>query len=389
LTAPLKLKGITWDHSRGYSPLAATAQRFHELHPEVRITWEIRSLKAFEHFPVEQLAADYDLIVLDHPCISRVAPSGNLLPLDEHLAPEFLTDQAEHSVGQSHPSYTHAGHHWALAIDAATPVAFWREDLFAHYGRTVPQTWEETIELARQGHVEIPAAPINSLMNFYSFCLAAGAELFESPDRVVPLEAGLSALAKLRELLMLCDPGCWGRDPIASHELVSSAANTRLAYCPLAYGYSNYARAGYADHLLTFGETPRLARTALRTVLGGAGLAVSALRKHRCEALSYAEFVASPPVQCALYPQSGGQPGYRAAWQDPENNRLSHDYFSRTLPALDRAYLRPRFPGYLHFQEQGASLVHAALRGMMPDRKALAKLGKLYREAQPQAGAAA
>jgi len=43
----IELRGIAWNHSRGFTSVVATAQRFEELHPEVRITWEKRSLQAF------------------------------------------------------------------------------------------------------------------------------------------------------------------------------------------------------------------------------------------------------------------------------------------------------------------------------------------------------
>ncbi len=389
MSGKLNLRGITWNHPRGFAPLAATAQRYMELHPDIKISWEKRSLKAFEDSPVERLALDYDLIVLDHPCISRVAQSGALQPLDEFLAPNFFADQAAHSIGQSHISYTHDGHHWALAIDAATPVSFWRGDLLAQLGIAPPQTWPEVIALARKGHVEVPAAPINCLMNFYTLCLSVGEEPFINGEHSVTSNVGLAALGHLRELLVHCDDDCWSRNPIASHDLVASAANTQLAYCPLAYGYSNYARAGFAPHVLTFGDTPSFNGTVLRTTLGGAGLGVSALRPYGAAAAAYAEFVASPTVQRTLYTHSGGQPGYRAAWLDPENNRLTGDYFMRTLPALDRAYLRPRFPGYLQFQERGALIVHAALRGKLTDRDALNQLDATYRDSLLSASPAA
>lgn len=387
MSSSVTLRGITWDHSRGYLPMAATAQRFNELHPGIKIIWEKHSLKAFEESPVARLAADYDLLVLDHPCIGRAGPGGALLPLDDHLAPDFLADQAAATVGLSHVSYHHHGHQWALAIDAATPVAFWRGDLLARLGRTVPRTWAELMTLARQGHVEVPAAPINCLMNFYTLCLAAGAEPFQTPERFVPRAAGLAALAQLRELLACCDPDCWTRNPIASLDRVAAAANATIAYCPLSYGYSNYARAGYADHRLDYGEPPTIAGAPLRTTLGGAGLAVSALRRHRRESLAYAEFVASGAVQRTLYTQSGGQPGHRTAWLDAENNRLTGGYFAATLPVLDRAYLRPSFPGYLQFQKKGAPVLHAALRGTLPAADALDQLDHLGRDSRPRPSA--
>ncbi len=378
MSQPTRLRGMTWGHTRGYLPVVATAQRFQELHPDIEIVWEKRSLKAFEEFPVEKLAADYDLMVIDHPFVGYAAAHGPLLPLDEHLPADFLADQAANSVGASHPSYTYGGHHWALAIDAATPVAFWREDLLAGLGFAAPRTWDELIALARAGHVEIPAAPINCLMNFYTFCVASGETPFATRERVASADTGRAALARLRELITLCDPGCWTRNPIASHDLVASAANTRAAYCPLAYGYSNYARPGYAAHRLTFGAPPSLNGAALRTTLGGTGLAVSALRPNRAAALAYARFTASAEVQRTLYTASGGQPGHRAAWLDASNNAVSGDYFARTLPVLDHAFLRPRHNGYMEFQERGGPIVHAALRGTLSDAEALAQLDALY-----------
>ncbi len=63
----IELRGIAWNHSRGFTSVVATAQRFEELYPEVRITWEKRSLQAFADSPMDRLAAEYDLIVMDHP----------------------------------------------------------------------------------------------------------------------------------------------------------------------------------------------------------------------------------------------------------------------------------------------------------------------------------
>ncbi len=379
MNSPVLLRGSTWDHARGYAPLVATAQRFQQQHPHINIVWEKRSLKAFEDYPVERLAQEYDLVVLDHPCVSRVAGSGHLLPLDENLPGEFLADQLKNTVGASHASYQFAGRQWALAIDAAAPTAFWREDLLAANGAAVPGSWPELLALAAAGHVEVPAAPIYCLMNFYTLCLAAGGSMFESEDHVTSAAAGQTALARLRELLELCDPECFSRNPISSQDLVASAGNIKRWYCPLAYNYSNYARRGYADRPLKFGDAPTWDGQPLRTTLGGAGLAISATTTHRAEAIAYAQYIASAEIQRTLYTHEGGQPGHRSAWLDPKNNILTGDFFLRTLPVLDRAYVRPRFSGYIEFQDEGAVLVHAALRRQLDDREALKQLDELYR----------
>ena len=63
----MELKGITWDHARGYNPLIPVSAEFCKAHPGVEISWKKRSLKDFEDFPVSRLAEMYDMIMIDHP----------------------------------------------------------------------------------------------------------------------------------------------------------------------------------------------------------------------------------------------------------------------------------------------------------------------------------
>ena len=76
------LKGMTWDHVRGFDPMVATAEIFAERHPGTTITWEKRSLQAFADRPLEAMANEYDLMVIDHPHVGSAARSGLLLALD-------------------------------------------------------------------------------------------------------------------------------------------------------------------------------------------------------------------------------------------------------------------------------------------------------------------
>jgi len=83
-------------------------------------------------------------------------------------------------------------------------------------------------------------------------------------------------------------------------------------------------------------------------------------------------------VQTSLYFDAGGQPGHRRAWLDDEVNRRSGDYFRNTLASLDQAYLRPRFNGYLQFQEIAGPVVHEFLSDGISARETLARLDRLY-----------
>jgi multiple sugar transport system substrate-binding protein len=374
----IRLQGIAWNHTRGFVPMVATAQRFSELHPGVEITWQKRSLQAFGDQPIEQLAQQFDLLVIDHPFVGYAAAHPVLLPLDEHLPADFLADQAAHSVGQSYTSYEYGDHLWALPIDAATPVSACRPDLLARAGVAPPATWGELLELARRGMVAVPAIPIDSLMNFYMLCGGLGEDPFLSAERVVDAQVGVAALEMLRELVDLCAPECLRRNPIAIYEAL--ATGEREAYCPFAYGYSNYARHGYAAHLLRFGGLVRLdGGPQLRSTLGGTGLAISQRCRHPEIAAAYAAYVASPGCQRGLYTASGGQPGHRVAWIDPAVDESCGGFFSDTLATLDAAFLRPRYAGYLHFQDHGGEIVHAYLRDGGDPRAVVEQLDALYR----------
>lgn len=378
MPAVTTLNGITWNHTRGYLPLVASAQRFGEIRPDINIIWQKRSLQEFADYPVQQLAERFDLLIIDHPFVGYATRHPILLPLDEHLPAEFLADQARNSVGRSHESYAFEDHQWALAIDAATPVSSYRTDLLEQI--EVPRTWEDLLALARRGRVALPAIPVDSLMHFYMLCCGLGEDPFSDEQRVVSADVGVAALQYLRELLSYCDPACLERNPIATYELMVSTDQT--AYCPFAYGYVNYARPEYARKPLRFGELVRINNTPLRSTLGGTGLAISAHCHDTEAALAYAQSLADPACQRGLYFTSGGQPGHRQAWLDTGINQACDNFFLRTLATLDTAYMRPRYNGAIPLQDHAGLTVHAYLREGGDPRTVLNKLDTLYRESR-------
>jgi multiple sugar transport system substrate-binding protein len=377
------LRGIAWNHTRGFTSIAATAQRFEELHPEVSIVWEKRSLQAFADASLAQLAAQFDLIIMDHPHTALAATENLLLPYDDWLPAGFLADQAANSVGGSHSSYRFNGKQWTLATDAATPIATWRPDLIEKYKISLPQTWDEVLEIARRGFLTVSAFPIDVLMHSYMFSFAQGHQPFTG-DQVAPDDVLASALAELRKLVKLCDPACLDRNPIRTHEWMSQTDDPRAAYCPFAYGYSNYSRPRYAKYLLKAGGLVTFNGQRLRSTLGGAGVAVSSKTKHPRAAMDFAQFTASPETQKGIYFQAGGQPGYRAAWLDDAVNAASTYFFRDTLQTLDEALLRPQFPGYMAFQDAGTPVAHDCIAGKTKPAEAARELNRLYRAALAQ-----
>lgn len=379
----IELKGITWGHSRGYTPLVAASQRFNELHPEVQITWKKRTLQEFADFPIEKLVESYDLLIIDHPWVGCAAATECVLPLDRYLSTSYLEDQLKYSTGYSHQSYQYGGHQWALAIDAATPVASYRKDLLLQKDIPVPQSWEEVIAMAEMGKVAVPAIPIDLLMNFYMLCIAFGKAPFLNEEEVTDKKTGLAVLDAMQSLWSRVNPKMFDCNPIAVAEWMS--ATDEFYYCPFAYGYSNYSRKGYAKHLLNYTDIVLFEKAGSRlcSTLGGTGLSVSAFCKHAPQALQFAEWVVSACIQSTLYVEHGGQPGHKKAWEDERVNFNTNDYFMNTLPALERAYVRPRYNGYLHFQDTAGLPIQEYLKYGGNPGQVLEKINHLYRQTKP------
>jgi multiple sugar transport system substrate-binding protein len=215
-------------------------------------------------------------------------------------------------------------------------------------------------------------------MNVLMFCLIQGEEPFTERERFVSDEVAAEALREQQILVSLLRPEFLSRNPIRTYEALVGTDD--FAYCPFAFGYSNYSRRGYARRALSFG--PPVASAAggrFRTVLGGTGLAVSARCFHRETACDYIRFVAEPEIQSGLYFESGGQPAHRSAWLSAEVNRRSGDFFERTLGALDQAWLRPRYPGFLHFQDQASTAVFEFQTGKRDLSETIDLLQAIYR----------
>ncbi|CAD0000795.1 ABC transporter substrate-binding protein [Flavobacterium salmonis] len=371
-----KLKGITWNHTRGLLPMVATAQRFTELNPDIEISWEKRSLQEFADASIEDLAKRFDLLVIDHPWTGFGADTKTILPLSDYLPAEYIKDQEINTVGKSYGSYVFHNKLWALPIDAATPVAAARLDILEKNGLKVPQTYDDLLALAKKGLIAFAGIPVDSLMTFYSFCCSLGETPFQSQEKVISVETGKKALQIHRELAQLMDPANFNRNPIQVYEAM---VNTdEIAYCPFAYGYSNYSRTGYSKNLLHFYDLVKLNDKPMISSLGGTGLAVSSFSQHIPEAIKYAEFTGSSQVQQNIFSDNGGQPGHLQAWKNDRINGITHDYFKNTLPALERAFLRPRYSGHMYFQDHAGDVVRDYLMNGGDEKAALSAMDTHY-----------
>lgn len=376
----IRLRGMTWDHPRGYDPLVACSALYRDRHG-VEITWEKRSLQDFESFPVEELARRYDLIVIDHPHAGQVAREGCLHPLDQ---PDFSAERRAmlaSSVGLSYRSYVFDGRLWALPLDAATQVQAWRPDLLG----SPAETWAEVIALARAGKVILPLRAPHSLMCVMTLAANLGWQPGGNGEDFMPHAVGEAAVEQLSELTGHLDERCFSLDPIAALDLM--ADSDELACCPLVYGYVSYAHAGFRPHRLAFADIPCLGSSGpLGSVLGGTGLAVSARSEQHEEAVKFAYWVTSGDVQRGPYTAAGGQPGHGAAWLDAAVDQAANGFYSQTRATLEGAMLRPRHDGYMAFQDGAARLIAEGLLAKTPARRIVEEVNHLAHAASARQG---
>ncbi len=372
----ITLKGMTWNHPRGYDPMVACSRRWFGK-TGVNVEWEKRSLQDFETFPVEELARQFDLIVIDHPHVGQITHEKCLLPLDVTGREIERSALAAASVGQSYPSYTWQGRQWAFPIDAATQVQAWRPDLQA----TPPANWTEVLELARNGKILVPLRPPHSLMSFYTLCGNLGQPCaVEGPGDLIDLETGSRVFEMLREIADLVDPACFEMDPIAVLERMAQP-DAKAIVAPLIYGYVSYSGNGFRPGLIHFGDIPPAGKSGpVGSALGGTGIAVSAFSESPDAAIDFAYWIASGDVQKAEYAVAGGQPGHAQAWEDAAVNRAAAGFYRGTRLTLDAAWVRPRHNGYMGFQQTASDRINDGLLQRQSARTVVGDINRLFGE---------
>jgi multiple sugar transport system substrate-binding protein len=182
----------------------------------------------------------------------------------------------------------------------------------------------------------------------------------------------------MKELYSLVDKRMFDLNPIAVAELMS--ASDEYWYCPFAYCYSNYARTGFSKNVLHYEDVVSLNGNKLRTTIGGTGLAVSAFSKNKEVAIDFAAMVVSGECQRTLYVQHGGQPGHRSAWLDDNANQLTNNFFKNLLPVMENGYTRPRYNGYLYFQDHAGIPLQKCLMENSSPLTTLNKMNRIYQE---------
>ena len=372
----ITLKGMTWDHSRGFDPMLATSKKFQETHNNaVTIQWDKRPLQAFADRPIEDMTDDYDMIVIDYPHVGEVASKGLLQNLDLPKYSSHIEQLKKQSVGKSHESYYINNKQWALAIDAASQTACYREDLIPSY----PSNWNALLDLAKNNRVLWPLKPVHAISSFYSVYNNITTELMPDQKKFIDKNFGVETLTMMKAVARELIIDCLTMDPIQTAELMTETND--FFYCPYIYGFSNYSRKNFRKYTLKYIDVINLSgKGPAGTHLGGTGIAVSNVSKNKDLAIEYAFWIASAECQKSLFYESGGQPGNSVAWEDDKINKETNNFFRGTRKTLDLAWVRPRHNGYMKFQDESGNLINEYLQSEIKAESICEKLIDMYNE---------
>jgi multiple sugar transport system substrate-binding protein len=318
-------------------------------------------------------------MVIDHPHVGSASVEGTLLPLETYLPKGFMSVQRENGLGKSFDSYWYNGHCWALPIDAAAQVAAFRKDLCQEYHWEIPddmRNLEQAAKALPQGvWIAVPLCPTDCWCVFLSVCgLYADGDFFST--RGVDVSVGEWALDQMHSWKPFLYPNSYEMNAIQMLEHLGGQPD--IIYAPYVFGYSNYARKGWRNNQVYFGHSPGCEPSRHTTLLGGAGLAISAKTSYLTECLEFMQFVLSEESQKGLYFQEQGQPAHLGAWMNPALNEQCAYFFSETLDTLKQAYMRPRFPGFNQFQEKAAAYLHHNLLAAQKPRDTIMEINKMY-----------
>jgi multiple sugar transport system substrate-binding protein len=318
------LRGLTWDHPRGYRPLAAFS------HPEVEVEWERQPLSGFESTPLVELAGRYDLLVIDHPGLGAAVAAGAVLPVEDVFSTDDLALWESQAVQPTWESYQLDGRGWALPLDAATQACVYRPDRVS----SPPASWSDVLGMS--GVVLCVAGPHAGLM-------LLGLAGDRTGHQLLVRKRAVEALELLRAVWKQSDQTA--ADPIGVHKLLVA---DEAVCCPLVYSYASYA------HTLAWSAAPRLRPDDQvgNGTLGGTGLAVTPRAYSKLLAVTkYVRGLLDVETQLDVVSAVGGQSATGAVWESEAVDRAWNGHYSATLGTVRTSYIRPRFDGWIGFQD--------------------------------------
>jgi multiple sugar transport system substrate-binding protein len=368
----MTFRGLTWDHPRGYDALAEAARQAHAGTGMRLITWDKQPLEGFESAPIAELAASYDLLVLDHPHIGEAVAEDCLLSLESVYSDRQIRDWEQQSIGPSLTSYRWEGRTYGLPLDVATQVMVRNASRLTD----APKSWPEIVELAKDIPVAQSLAGPHAFLTLISMVGGQGYKI--GTDELIPDEPAFDALDVMTRLFECRPVASEMLNPIAMLEAMTKTQE--IALVPLIFGYVTYASSSMANPLQFSNPIRKFNGTG--GVLGGTGIGISKRCKPSAALLDHLSWLMKVEIQQDFIPANGGQPSARTAWNSASVNAAWSNFYSNCADTAEHALLRPRFDGYIAFQTAAGQIVRDALHARQDANKTMKQLRAIWKQAR-------
>lgn len=295
------------------------------------------------------------------------ASAGWVIPLDDYL------DEGETDAYLPGPlsAFQIQGKTYGLPFMADAGALYYRKDLLDKYGKEVPQTWEELIDLSRE-IVEKEGNP--DLKGFVSYWKQAesltgsmleiywekGGEVVDETGKCVIDEAKLSET--LSEMKNMIELGVT-TDGIETFGTTEARAVVTAGNAVFARDWlSGYAPFNNPEGSAVAGNM-EIAPLPSYGCLGGWGIMVSAFSKYPEEAVKFAKFRANYESQMIASDLVDITPTLTEIYENPdiiaEKNQLP-----KFLPVLENSKPRPLTPYYAEISGIMQLEIHSVITGM-------------------------
>ena len=266
-----------------------------------------------------------------------------------------MAELKEDSLGDCFASYCVDRRPYAIATDAACQVSAHRPHVLASYNRAVPKSWEEVWSLAEEhpGSVALPLYPSDAISCLVSLTAGQGAAPDGGDAMFGDKASAFRAVELLQRISAFVPDMCWECTPPML--FAEAKQHDSIAYIPLTYGYARMTQEREGGW--RFGSPP----SGSGTVLGGAGMAVSAASPRPEAAADFVAWYGRGEIQTFLT-MHGAQPASRRTWHTPLVNDALGYFFSDTYRTIRSAYTRPLVPWWPAIQEESGHLLVDGLR---------------------------
>lgn len=244
-----------------------------------------------------------------------------------------------------------------------------------------PRTWEDPASPdGAQFKPVTPLLPVDAFDTFLAIVATRGEEdLPRRSDKFISDENGRYALGVLRNLYDMGPDEQVEMNPI---DVLGVLASEEEFFCsPCLFGYVNYSEPRFRTHRMECGDLPvSEGFDRPRSILGGAGIGISAKTEAPEEAIEFARWISSEPVQSSIYIANSGQPAHRETWVSLADDPDLAGFFSGAFRTMENAWTRPRDPWFLGFVCGVCAILPDFLWKNIPADRFLAELNALFRQ---------